>query len=116
LVRYYDEAGMMRGDVLFLDDEVHDPEKPTRAYHPIYPHIYKTYPPNFEREELFFPVFINGKRVYDSPPLREIQENTKRNIDRLGTEFKRLQNPHLYHVSLSEKLFRMKQELLMNAY
>lgn len=116
LVRYYDEAGMMRGDVLFLDDEIHDPDKPTRAYHPIYPHIYKAYPPDFEREELFFPVFINGKRVYDPPPLREIQENTKRNIDRLSTEFKRLQNPHLYHVSLSEKLFRMKQELLMNAY
>ena len=116
LVRYYDEAGMMRGDVLVLDDEIHDPDKPTRAYHPIYPHIYKAYPPNFEREELFFPVFINGKRVYDPPPLREIQENTKRNIDRLGTEFKRLQNPHLYHISLSEKLFRMKQELLMNAY
>jgi nicotinate phosphoribosyltransferase len=116
LVRYYDEAGMMRGDVLFLDDEIHDPGKPTRAYHPIYPHIYKAYPPNFEREELFIPVFINGKRVYNPPPLVEIQENTKRNINRLGTEFKRLQNPHLYHVSLSEKLFRMKQELLMNAY
>ena len=116
LVRYYDEAGMMRGDVLFLDDEIPDPDKPTRAYHPVFPHIYKAYPPNFERGELFIPVFINGKRVYDTPPLREIQENTKRNLDRLGLEFKRLQNPHLYHVSLSEKLFRTKQELLMNAY
>ena len=116
LVRYYDESGMMRGDVLFLEDESPDSAKPTRAYHPVFPHIYKAYPPNFEREELFIPVFINGKRVYDTPPLREIQENTKRNLDRLGLEFKRLQNPHLYHVSLSEKLFRTKQELLMNAY
>ncbi len=116
LFRYYDEAGMMRGDVLFLDEEIHDPDKPTRAYHPVFPHIYKSYPPNFQREELSIPIFINGKRVYDTPPLVEIQENTRRNLDRLGSEFKRLQNPHLYHVSLSEKLFRMKQELLMNAY
>ena len=116
LVRYYDEGGMMRGDVLFLDDEIPDPGKPTRAYHPMFPHVYKTYSPHFEREELFVPVFINGKRVYDTPPLVEIQENFRRNLDRLGSEFKRLQNPHVYHVSLSEKLFRVKQELLMNAY
>ncbi|MFB0532752.1 MAG: hypothetical protein ACETVU_03685 [Desulfatiglandales bacterium] len=45
-----------------------------------------------------------------------MQENTKRNLDRLDCEFKRLQNPHLYHVSLSERLFKVKQELLMNAY
>jgi nicotinate phosphoribosyltransferase len=116
LARYYDEGGMMRGDVLFLDEEISDPKKPTRAYHPMFPHVYKTYPPHFEREELFVPVFINGKRVYDTPPLAEIQENSRRNLDRLGSEFKRLQNPHVYHVSLSEKLFRVKQELLMNAY
>jgi nicotinate phosphoribosyltransferase len=116
LVRCYDESGTMRGDVLLLEDESPDPDKPTRAYHPVFPHIYKTYPPHFEREELSVPIFINGKRVYDTPPLRTIQENTKRNLDRLGSEFKRLQNPHVYHVSLSEKLFRVKQELLMNAY
>ncbi|MFB0508426.1 MAG: nicotinate phosphoribosyltransferase [Thermodesulfobacteriota bacterium] len=116
LVRYHDETGMMRGDVLFLEDESPDPDEPTRAFHPVFPHIYKTYPSNFERQELFFPVFINGKRVYDTPPLGEIQENTKRNLDRLGSEFKRFQNPHVYHLSLSEKLFRVKQELLMNAY
>ena len=116
LVRYYDESGMIRGDVLFLEDESPDPDKPTRAFHPVFPHIYKSYAPHLKREELLIPVFINGKRVYDTPPLRKIQENTKRNLDRLGSEFKRLQNPHLYHVSLSEKLFRVKQELLMNAY
>jgi len=116
LVRYYDESGMMRGDVLFLEDESPDPGKPTRAFHPVFPHIYKTYPPQFDREELFVPIFVNGKRVYDTPPLRTIQENAKKNLDRLGSEFKRFQNPHLYHISLSEKLFRVKQELLMNAY
>ena len=116
LVRYYDEAGMMLGDVLFLEDEIPDSNKPIRAFHPVFPHIYKAYPSDFEREELFIPVFINGKRVYDTPPLTEIQENTKRNLDHLGSEFKRFHNPHVYHVSLSEKLFRVKQELLMNAY
>ena len=116
LVRFYDESGMMRGDILLLEDESPDPKKPTRAFHPVFPHIYKEYPAGFEREELFVPVFIKGKQVYDTPPLAEIQENTNKNLDRLGSEFKRFQNPHVYHVSLSEKLFRVKQELLMNAY
>lgn len=116
LVRFYDESGIMRGDVLFLEDESPNPDKPIRAYHPMFPHIYKAYPPGFGREELFVPVFVNGKRVYETPPLKEIQENTKKNLGRLGSEFKRFQNPHVYHVSLSEKLFRVKQELLMNAY
>jgi nicotinate phosphoribosyltransferase len=116
LIRFYDESGMMRGDVLFLEDESPNPKKPTRAFHPVFPHIYKAYPAEFEREELFVPVFLNGKRVYETPPLKEIQDNTKKNLDRLGSEFKRFQNPHVYHVSLSEKLFRVKQELLMNAY
>ncbi len=116
LIRFYDESGMMRGDVLFLEDETPNFDKPTRAYHPMFPHIYKAYPPEFEREELSVPVFVNGKRVYETPPLEQIQQNTKKNLDRLGSEFKRFQNPHVYHVSLSEKLFRVKQELLMNAY
>ncbi len=116
LVRFYDESGIMRGDVLFLEDESPNSDKPTRAYHPMFPHIYKAYPPEFEREELFVPVFVNGKRVYETPPLKKIQENTKKSLGRLGSEFKRFQNPHVYHVSLSEKLFRVKQELLMNAY
>jgi nicotinate phosphoribosyltransferase len=115
LVRYYDEKGMMRGDVLFLEDETPDPDKPIRAFHPVFPHVYKSYPPGSESEELLIPVFLNGKRVYDTPPLGKIQGNTKRNLSRLGAEFMRFQNPHLYHVSLSEKLFRVKQELLMNA-
>jgi nicotinate phosphoribosyltransferase len=116
LVRYYDETGTMRGDVLFLEDETPDPKKPIRAFHPVFPHIYKSYPTQFKGEELFVPIFIDGKRVYDTPPLTEIQDYTKRSLERLGSEFKRFQNPHVYHVSLSEKLFRVKQELLMNAY
>ncbi len=116
VVRYSDEAGTMRGDVLFLEDEAPDTHMPARAFHPVLPHIYKSYPPGFRREELLVPVFINGKLVYETPCLGEIQENTRRNLDRLGSEFKRFQNPHVYHVSLSEKLFRLKQELLMNAY
>jgi nicotinate phosphoribosyltransferase len=116
LVRYYDETGTMRGDVLFLEDETPDPKKPIRAFHPVFPHIYKSYPTQFKGKELFVPIFIDGKRVYDTPPLTEIQDYTKRSLERLGSEFKRFQNPHVYHVSLSEKLFRVKQELLMNAY
>jgi hypothetical protein len=47
--------------------------------------------------------------------LPEIQGNTLQNLKYLRPEHKRLQNPHIYHVSLDEKLFQQKQELLKAA-
>jgi nicotinate phosphoribosyltransferase len=88
---------------------------PIKAFHPILPHVSKTYPEQFRREEILVPVFRGGKLVYDLPKLPEIQKNTLENLKTLRPEHKRLQNPHLYHVSLGEKLFQEKQRLLKSA-
>lgn len=78
----------------------------------MYPHICKTYNPPFESKELLVPVFVNGELVYERPNLKEIRANTLNNLERLEPEYKRLTNPHLYKVSLSEKLNRVKERLL----
>jgi nicotinate phosphoribosyltransferase len=111
VVRFFDTSGMMRGDVMFLEEEA--PEvRPIRGFHPVVHHVSKIYPPNFERVELLKPVLKNGELVYPKPGLKEIQANTRRNMKELGPEFKRFTNPHIYHVSLSRKLVQTKQQLL----
>ncbi len=103
----------MQGDVLLREDEEVDGSKPLTACHPMYPHVSKTYKAPFDGEELLVPIFSNGELVYERPSLMQIQENTFRNMERLEPEYKRLTNPHIYKVSLSEKLNRVKDRLLV---
>jgi nicotinate phosphoribosyltransferase len=110
--RFYDEKNFMRGDVIVFEDETLSKGQPVRVFHPMLSHISKIYPAQFEREEILVPIIRGGKRVYQNPSLKEIQEKTLRSLSHLRSEHKRLQNPHLYHVSLGEKLFQKKQELL----
>jgi nicotinate phosphoribosyltransferase len=112
VVRILDRHMIMQGDILLREDESVDGSQPITGCHPMYPHMCKVYDPPFESEELLVPVFLNGELVYESPSLKEIQANTLWNLERLEPEFKRLTNPHIYKVSLSEKLNRVKERLL----
>ncbi|MBP1577053.1 MAG: nicotinate phosphoribosyltransferase, partial [Oscillospiraceae bacterium] len=57
-------------------------------------------------------IYENGKRVYTSPSLKEIQAFCKQEQDRLWDEIKRFENPHKYYVDLSEKLWTIKTVML----
>ncbi len=115
VVRMYDKRGEMRGDVLFLDEERLPQGRSFRAYHPMFLHVYKTYPKQFEMRELLVPVFQKGKLAYESPSVHTIRENSLRNLQELDAAYKRFHNPHRYHVSLSPTLFSTKQRLLREA-
>jgi nicotinate phosphoribosyltransferase len=114
VIRFFDESGQMRGDVIFLEEEPVE-TKPLRGYHATIPQVSKVYPLQFTRQELLVPVFQKGRLVYPLPSLNEIQENSRRNLEQLGFEFKRFKNPHIYHVSLSRQLMKTKRELLKEA-
>jgi nicotinate phosphoribosyltransferase len=115
VVRMYDQRGRMRGDVLFLNEERIPTGRPLRAYHPMFHHVFKTYPRRFKKQELMVPIFQKGKLVYQSPPVHTIREHTLKNLKQLDAAYKRFRNPHTYHVSLSPALFRIKQRLLRQA-
>jgi len=110
--RMFDQRERMRGDVLFFADEQIPTSTRFRAYHPMYSHISKSYPKAFQMKELLVPVFEKGNLVYHSPSVHRIRENTLQNISQLDAAYKRFQNPHTYHVSLSSHLFKAKQRLL----
>lgn len=115
VLRFFDDSGMMRGDVMFLEEEELT-TKPLRVYHPTIPHVSKVYPLKFLRQELLIPIFRQGRLVYKKPALEKIQENCYQNLEHLGSEFKRFKNPHIYHVSLSKKLLKDKRDLLKKAF
>jgi nicotinate phosphoribosyltransferase len=54
----------------------------------------------------------NGKIVYEFPTLAEMRAKRIEDIERLDQGVKRLIDPHIYHVSLTQKLWSEKQGLI----
>jgi nicotinate phosphoribosyltransferase len=66
-------------------------------------------------EPLHVDVLRQGKLVYDLPPLAELRARRQRDIDALDPGIRRLVNPHIYHVSLTQQLWDLKQDLIAQA-
>jgi nicotinate phosphoribosyltransferase len=59
------------------------------------------------------PIFLGGKLVYQRPTLPEIRAYCASQLGTLWEEVMRFDNPHNYYVDLSQKLYDLKNELLM---
>lgn len=112
LYRLYDRnTGKAEADYITLHGEEVDDTKPLYIFDPNA--IWKRKKLfDFEAVALLEPIYRQGRRVYSSPSLQEIQAFCKREIDRMWDELKRFENPHRYYVDLSEKLWRLKNEML----
>lgn len=97
-------------DLIMLDDE-EVPTQPFEVFDPVHTWKRKTVK-NAYYKELLQPIFINGKLVYELPTMKQIVENVQNNLNTLSEYHKRFLNPHIYHVDLSEKLWKTKMELL----
>ncbi len=67
---------------------------------------------NFHAEDIRIRLFDAGKRVYDSPDIREIQSYCRQQTESLWDETKRFENPQTYYVDLTPRLWELKQSLL----
>ena len=113
--RFYGrDNGKALADYMALHDETVDDTRDLTIFDPLATwkkkRIY-----NFEARELLVPVFLHGKRVYDSPTLPEIREYCRQQIDTLWDEVKRFDYPHKYYVDLSDKLWDIQQHLLRSS-
>ncbi len=108
---YNKDNGKAIADYMTVHDEVVDENEPLMLFDP-----YATWKTknvcNFEARELLVPVFLNGKKVYQSPSLKDIQAYCKQQVNTLWDEIKRFDNPQTYYVDLSQKLWDIQQELL----
>jgi len=112
IIRFYNGNDRMIGDLLADTDEPLPRGEPVRAHHPMYDYMKKTYKPPYEAKEIMVPVFKDGKQVYDPPSLDEIRKHAAEEMRSLEDESKRFSNPHIYKVSLSDRLHQMKKTLL----
>lgn len=112
VVRFFHPDGHMMGDLLTHIDEDVPVDAPVRAHHPTFDHMKKTYRPPYTARELLIPIFRNGRQVYEPPPIGDLRARAEQSIASLEPEYKRLANPHIYKVSLSERIYRTKKELL----
>lgn len=71
---------------------------------------------NYHIKELLVPIFKDGNLVYDLPPLKDIREYCLQEVSSLWDEIKRMVNPHMYYVDLSQKLWDLKQSMLNKIY
>jgi nicotinate phosphoribosyltransferase len=112
--RIYDRRGLATADLIALEDE--EPQEMDR--------ITLRHPSDFSRfrsldqrdiaaiEPLLVDVVCAGQLVYENPAIETLREQRNADIQRLDLGVRRLVNPHIYHVSLSERLWALKQTLV----
>jgi nicotinate phosphoribosyltransferase len=115
--RLYDRRGKATADLLSLDDE--DPrEESGILLHHLTDHTkYRmiTQKDVSEIEPLLVDVLREGELVYDLPSIQDMREHRRTDLQRLDPGVRRIMNPHIYHVSLTEQLWNLKQKLIQSA-
>jgi len=66
-------------------------------------------------EELHVDILRDGKLINEWPSLDELRQRRIDDVERLDPGIRRLVNPHIYHVSLSQSLWDLKQRLITEA-
>lgn len=115
--RLYDRRGKATADVMTLDEE--EPRAADRLMlrHPTDHTKFRTLQSSdlTRIEALYVDVLRDGKLVYDLPALEDIRQRRIQDVDSLDPGIRRLVNPHIYHVSLSQELWNLKQEMIAQA-
>jgi nicotinate phosphoribosyltransferase len=112
-VRRFTRKGVFVADAIYdeqlgLGDDVTivDPSDITRT---------RKIEPDAVGEDLLVPVFRNGQRVYNPPPLEESRKRTLEQIQTLHPTIRRFVNAHTYPVGLERKLSDLRVDLVMKA-
>ena len=93
------------------EEEVRE-DAPLTLRHPTDPTKRRTLRPGSFRLEPLLEEVYRGRRLFPPLPLEELRKRRDRDVALLDPGVRRLVNPHVYHVSLTERLFALKEELV----
>jgi len=115
--RIYDQRHKATADLLTLEQEPLPEGQPLVLRHPVdHNKLRILSPEQISRvEPLHTEIVRAGKLVYELPPLATLRQQRAADVEALDPGVRRLVNPHLYHVSISESLWNLKQELIAGA-
>ena len=113
--RLYDSNGMASADILALEDEILETNKEYRFYHPMVD--YRQFSCTAAKIEALLKKRIeNGERIQnritDCEQLKISRKNMQAQLETFDESYKRILNPHIYKVSLTEKLKDLKREFI----
>lgn len=110
LYRLYDKSnGMAIADLIALEGE--KLEKPLTLTHET--ERWKTTTlEDYDVRRMVYKIFENGKSVYERPTLSEIVEFANSEKAKFWDEYKRIDNPQIYKVNLSDELYELKHSIL----
>lgn len=112
--RIYDARGNATADLITNDEPNPEELGEITLRHPIDHAKYRVLSQSdvSSVEPLLVKVIDKGRLVYEFPSIQEIRRLRTRDMDRLDAGVKRIMNPHIYHVSISQKLWDLKQDLI----
>ena len=115
--RFFSEEGNALGDLIALYDEEIAAGKDYEFYHPFSSQdFYLMEKSAYKRVQPMLSMKMNnGRRISKPRTLQEIQKDSEKLLSSFDKSYKRQINPHLYKVSLSEDLMRLKTKLIRDA-
>ena len=117
LWRLYDRRGRATVDLLSLESEPPALDQSITLHHPR-DHTRFRHVPAGEvsaAEPLLQEAWRNGQRSREAEPIDIARARRVADVDRLHPGVRRLVNPHVYHVSLTQELWDLKHELIAEA-
>lgn len=113
--RLFDETGMAKADILALENETLAAGTENRYYHTSVDYRQFTFKAT-KIEPMLHLMVKGGKRVNKKIPageqLRLARENMVKQLETLDDSYKRILNPHIYKVSLTEEAKNLKMEFI----
>jgi nicotinate phosphoribosyltransferase len=115
--RVYDHRNKASADLISLEDEDPLQTDPLTLHHPTDHTTYRSLRQNqiSKIEPLLVDIMREGALVYDLPTIDDMRERRIADLDQLDPGVQRLMNPHIYHVSLTPKLWELKQSLIADS-
>lgn len=112
IYRIYDKkTGKAEADLIALREEKFDFTAPITLTHPS--ERWKTITfTDYTVRELPIKAVENGKIAYKTPTVKEIADYAKKDTETFWDEYKRLDQPHIFKVDLSDGLYALKSDML----
>lgn len=105
------DTGKPEADLIILDSEYIDESKPLTIFHPTYTWKTNTFE-NYYIEKLLKPLYIDGKLVREKRPVMDYRKDSLDKKSNFWPQYKRISNPELYKVDLSQDLWALKNDLI----
>ncbi|MBD3370914.1 nicotinate phosphoribosyltransferase [Candidatus Fermentibacteria bacterium] len=120
VLRFVNDNESPLADLVCLEEEIPEllrqvkEHRPIRLNHPVVEYEGITLEDYSTARPLLQPMMKEGKPIGRQPSVEELSRRRRSEVKKLHPTFRRLLNPHVYKVSLSDKLALLKMEMIRN--